>query len=68
MKQLEWKLAFDEINLIRGDRMYATVYNSGAWYTWDEDGIGMDNGVADNIDQSMQEASYAVIRQGLIEW
>ena len=66
MKKLGWVLKFDQMDLILGDKLYATVFNNGIWFTWDSDGVGLENSVAKTIDKAMEEAAQSAISQGLI--
>jgi len=41
----------------------ATVWTTGTWHTWDLHGVGGENASAPTVDQAMDEALAAVIRQ-----
>lgn len=46
-------------------RVRATVWDNGTWHTWDEDGVGGENGVCEFRDDARDQVVAAIVRQ---EW
>lgn len=42
----------------------ASIYANGTWHTWDERGVGGENGCAANVFIAAREAADALVRQG----
>lgn len=53
-----WKL-YDEMGRAR-----ATVWANGTWHTWNEDGVGGENGTTGDAWYAQHEAVKALVRQG----
>lgn len=45
-------------------RNRANVYANGTWHTWDEHGTGGENSVCATVQDAMDQALAAVVRQG----
>lgn len=46
---------------------WATVWDNGTWFTWDQDGVGGENSEEDTIHKAMYWATLCALRQGFIE-
>lgn len=54
---------------VRGVEVATAWVNSDGrvtWHTWDEDGVGGENGVEDDIDTAKTAALVAAFRQGFV--
>lgn len=52
-------------------RTRANVWGNGIWHTWDEEGIGGENGVCEGprkIQDAMDQVMAAVVRQDWVPW
>lgn len=47
-------------------RCVATVWANGAWFTWDQHGMGGEIGAEDSMKQAKVEAAASAIEQGFI--
>ena len=56
----EWYLYVEQ----RGP--FATVYENGTWFTWDEEGVGGENSIAETIETAKKVAAASAIMQGFI--
>ena len=65
--KLEWTLGFDEIKLVHGKKIFASVYPNGVWHTWDENGVGGENSSCDTVQKAQEEAAQSAISQGFID-
>lgn len=45
-------------------RCRVNVYANGTWHTWDEEGTGGENSVCATVQDAMDQALAAVVRQG----
>lgn len=45
-------------------RNRVTVWDNGVWHSWDEDGVGGENGSCENVQDAMDQAVAAVVHQG----
>ncbi len=50
------------------DRSRITVWPNGVWHTWDEHGVGGENGEEENPAKAFPHSVYALIRQGWAPW
>lgn len=50
--------------MVTKTRHAATVWPNGTWHTWDDDGVGGENGCALTVTQAKQEAEESVVWQG----
>lgn len=48
-------------------RQIATVWENGTWSTWDEDGVGLENGVEIGVNEAKAHASLSAIDQCLLD-
>ena len=60
LDRLEW-------NLLRQDgTSAATVYDNGVWHTWDENGVGGENGAEASVELAKAEAVLSALNQGFL--
>lgn len=53
------------------ERNRANVWSNGTWHTWNEDGVGGENGSCEGryrIIDAMDQVMAAVVRQGWTPW
>ena len=63
----EWKQHGLTWELYVGEKgPFATVYENGVWFTWDQDGVGGENSISDTVEKAKKSSSAYAIMQGFV--